>query len=146
MTRKIAVPLLTLILLASCGDDEPSLEQQIIGTITEMEALAEAGERAPFMDMVAGDFQGQLGSLSKEEFRRLMIMQWNVHNRLHAQLFPIHVRDLGPGMAAADFKALITGGRGLIPDSGELYRFKTHWLQDGKDWLLVSAEWEPVRQ
>jgi len=110
-----------------------------------MEAHAEAGERGDFMDMVTGEFKGQLGALSKEEFNRLMIMQWNQHNRLHAQLGPIFVRDLGTDMASAEFKGLITGGRGLLPDSGEFYAFKTTWLREGGDWLLVSAEWEPAR-
>ena len=144
MTRVFIIALLALVLLNACKD-ELSLEQQIIATILEMEELAEAGDRADFMKLVAKDFNGQLGILDKGEFRRFMIMQWNVHQRLHAQLFPISVRSLGEGMAAAEFKALITGGRGLIPDSGQLYSFETRWLQDGNDWLLASARWEPVR-
>ena len=144
MNRFTTGLLLLVLLLAACGD-EMTIEQQIIATIEEMEQRAEAGERAAFMEMVAGDFSGQLGSLTKFQFQRLMIMQWNQHNRLHAQLFPIFVRELGPGMAAADFNALITGGRGLLPESGELYSIETHWMLDGDDWLLVSAEWEPAR-
>ena len=144
MTRGIAGALLALLLLSSCSDD-PTVEQQIIGVITEMEQLAEEGKRGAFMGRVAGDFNGQLGVLTRDEFRRFMIMQWNQNLRLHAQLFPIRVRELGPGMAAANFKALITGGRGLIPERGQVYQIKTTWLQDGDDWLLVSANWEPVR-
>jgi hypothetical protein len=142
--RHIAGLLFVLILLVSCAD-EPTLEQQIIATITEMEALAEEGKRGAFMDMVATEFNGQLGILTRDEFRRFMIMQWNEHQRLHAQLFPIRVLTAGPGRATAEFNALITGGRGLIPDSGQLYAFRTTWLQDGKDWLLLGAQWEPVR-
>lgn len=133
-----------LMLLSACGE-EPTVEQQIIANILELERLAEAGERAAFMDLVADGFEGQLGSLSKEEFRRFMLMQWNEHNRLHAQLFPITVREMDSATAAAEFNALITGGRGLIPDSGELFNIRTLWLlQDGK-WLMASADWEPVR-
>ena len=143
MSRRISGVLLAMLLLPSCGD-EPTVEQQIIGVITEMEQLAEAGKRGAFMDKVAGDFSGQLGVLTRDEFRRFMIMQWNQNLKLHAQLFPIRVRKLGPGMAAADFRALITGGRGLIPERGQLYQIETTWMADGDDWLLVSANWDPV--
>jgi len=144
MTRRIAGTVLALLLLSSCSD-EPTLEQQIIGLITEMEQLMESGKRGAFMKKVAEDFSGQLGALTRDEFRRFMIMQWNQNQRLHAQLFPISVRKLGPGMAAANFKALITGGRGLIPERGQLYQFETTWLKNGDDWLLLSANWDPVR-
>ena len=144
MTRRIGGALLALLLLSACGD-EPTVEQQIIGVITEMEQLAEEGKRGAFMSRVAGDFSGQLGVLTRDEFRRFMIMQWNQNLKLHAQLFPIRVRKLGRGMAAANFKALITGGRGLIPERGQLYQIETTWKKDGDDWLLVSAKWDPVR-
>ena len=141
MNRRAIGVLMTLLLLAGCGD-EMTVEQQIIAAILEMEELAEAGKRAEFMGKVAGEFNGQLGTLSKLEFQRFMIMQWNQHNRLHAQLFPIEVRELGPGMASAEFNALITGGRGLIPDSGQIYSIRTRWIEDDGEWLLVSADWE----
>jgi len=144
MTRCLAFVILMLAILASCSE-ELSLEQQIIGTINEMEQLAEEGKRGAFIDKVAGEFSGQLGVMSKEEFNRFMIMQWNRNNKLHAQLFPISVRSLGPGMAAADFNGLITGGRGLLPERGQLFHFETTWLEDDGEWLLVTANWEPVR-
>ena len=141
--RRTGACLLAL-LLASCAE-ELTLEQQIIGTINEMEAFAEAGERRSFMAMVTEDFSGQLKTLTKEEFRRFMILQWNVNLRLHAALGPIHVRSLGEGMAVADFNGLITGGRGWIPERGQLYKFRTTWLLNGSDWLLATAQWEPIR-
>ena len=143
MARSLTLALLAALLFTSCSD-ELTLEQQIIAAVTQMEALAEDGDRRGFMDMVAGDFSGQLGSLSKDEFRRFMVIQWNEYRRLQAQLFPIHVRELGPGKAAADFKALITGGPGLLPDSGQVYNIRTRWtLLDG-EWLLESADWDPT--
>ena len=75
-TGRLAVTVLTLFLLISCSG-EPTVEQQIIATINEMKQLAEEGKRRPFMDMVAGDFNGQLGALTKDEFHRFMVFQWN---------------------------------------------------------------------
>ena len=130
--------------MPGCGE-EPTLEQQIIGVITEMEELAEAGERGAFMEYVDEAFAGQHGTLLRMEFERFMVLQWNQHQRLYAQLFPISVRAEGPDLASAQFKALITGGRGLLPDQGEFYQFDTTWRRMDGDWRLLSADWIPVR-
>lgn len=132
-------------LVAGCGD-EPSVEQQIIGVITEMETLAEAGERRAFMNLVDDDFQGQQGRMARDDFHRFMVLQWNQNQRLYAQLFPIHVEPVDNDLARARFRALITGGRGLIPERGELYQIETTWRRHGSDWLLVEANWVPVRE
>lgn len=121
-----------------------TVEQQIIAVIREMEARIEAGERRPFMRHVADDFNGQNGRLGRDELRLLVIRQLNQYERLHAQLFPIHVSESGEKSAEASFRALITGGPGLIPESGQVYDFETHWLKQGDKWLLLRASWTPV--
>jgi hypothetical protein len=144
MRRAAACLALLALLLVACKDRR-TVEQQVIGTIIEMEQAAEDGLRAEFMAMVHEDFMGQRGSLDRDSFRLYMIMQWNQHQRLYAQLFPIRVTELGPGQAGARFRALITGGRGLLPDSGELYDISTVWVESGGDWMLLEADWTPAR-
>lgn len=144
MPKTIFLSLLCL-LPVSCSK-ELTVEQKIIGTINAMEALAEEGNRRGFMSMVSEDFQGQLGVLNKDGFFRFMIMQWNVNQRIYFQLGPIHVWSDTPGMADAEFSGLVTGGRGLLPERGQFYQFRTRWVQDGNDWLLIEAEWKPVRR
>ena len=141
----LAIMLAAVSLLPACGA-EPSLEQQIIGVITEMETLAEAGERRAFMNFVDDDFQGQQGQMARDDFHRFMILQWNQNQRLYAQLFPIRVEPVDSDLARARFRALITGGRGLIPERGELYQIETIWRRHGSDWLLLEANWVPVRE
>ena len=143
MIARALMCILFVALTAACSE-ELSVEQQIIGTISKMEAHAEAGERRPFMNMVDDDFSGQQGILSWDEFQRFMIMQWNVNQRLHAQLGPISVFELGPDSAGADFQGLITGGRGLIPERGRFFQFNTTWVRSGGDWKLATARWTPV--
>ncbi|NIP18693.1 MAG: hypothetical protein GWM87_11445 [Xanthomonadales bacterium] len=142
--RRGATLLALLALLATGCRDEPTLEQQIISAVTEMERYAEEGLRADFMSMVHEDFLGQDGTLNRDSFRLYMIMQWNEHQRLYAQLFPIRVSSLGEGQARAAFRALITGGRGLVPDSGELFEISTFWVHADGDWKLLKADWDPV--
>jgi hypothetical protein len=144
MRAKYFLLMLGISLLVSCSKDL-TVAQQIIGTINEMEAHAEAGERRPFMNFVDDTFSGQQNALNKEEFRRFMVLQWNVNQRLHAQLGPIQVSETGPDTAEARFSGLITGGRGLIPERGQLYEFQTTWTRDDGDWLLTAAEWKTIR-
>ena len=130
-------------LLAGCGA-EPSVEQQVIASLEQMEQSAEEGRHLDFMGFVADDFSGQYGGMDRREFHRFMIFQMNENRRLHAQLFPIHVKETGEGMALAQFNILVTGGGGLLPDRGQLFEVETAWVRDDGDWLLSQADWEPV--
>ena len=144
MTRSCLGFALAGLLLAACSESL-TVEQQIIATLRNMEVAAEAGEHFDFMAHVAEDFQGQLGDMDRQAFHRFMIFQINQHRRLRAQFFPIYVTDLGNGQATAKFQLLVTGGAGLLPDSGQLYDVQTRWTRDSSDWMLTGAEWEPVR-
>jgi len=142
--RFILTALLAGVLLVACGD-KLSVEQQIIATLRNMEVAAEEGEHLDFITYVADSFEGQYGSMARRDFHRFMIFQINQHRRLRAQFFPIYVQDLENGRASAHFQLLVTGGAGLVPESGQIYDVETHWIRDGGDWLLDKADWEPAR-
>jgi hypothetical protein len=130
-------------MLTACS--EPlTVEQQVIVTIREMEEKVEAGERRPFMKYLSGDFTAQDGSMNSEQVRALFVYQLNRHKRLRAQLFPISVTETGKGLAVAEFRALVTGGPGWFPDSGQVFDFRTYWRLEEDQWLLTKANWEPV--
>jgi len=135
---------LILVLLAACGE-KLSVEQQIISTLRNMETAAEEGEHLNFMGYVADSFQGQKGSMDRREFHRFMLFQINQHRRLQAQFFPIYVTETGEDTATANFRLLVTGGAGLLPDAGRLFEVTTYWLRDGAGWVLIEADWETVR-
>ena len=109
--------------------------------IAEMEEAGEAGERGRFMDHVTDDFRGQGGEMTREDFRAYMVLQWNRNQRLHAQLFPVTVHAIGDDEARAEFRVLVTGGRGLIPEEGQLYDVETWWRLEGGEWRLSAANW-----
>ena len=135
---------LAAFLLVACGE-KLSVEQQIIATLQVMEEAAEQGEHFEFMGYVANSFSGQNGSMDRREFHRFMIFQINQNRRLHAQFFPIYVQESGEDLASAHFRLLVTGGAGLLPESGRLFEVETQWLRDGSDWMLEKAEWEAVQ-
>ena len=142
--RFVYMSLLAVLMLGGCVE-KLSVEQQIIATLRNMEADAEEGNHLDFMDSIADDFKGQQGAMDRREFHRFMIFQINQHRRLQAQFFPIYVSETGEGLASAHFKILVTGGAGLLPESGQLFEVETRWIRDGGDWLLSGAEWEAVR-
>lgn len=135
--------LLPLVLLAACSQPL-TVEQQVIETIRQMEEKIESGQRLAFMEHIDAGFTGQQGRMNREQVRALVILQLNRYKELQGQLFPISVTETGPDTATAEFRALVTGGPGWIPDSGQVYDFQTAWKKDGSDWLLVSADWKPV--
>lgn len=135
---------LVVLLLEACSK-ELSVEQQIIATLRNMEYAAEEGQHLEFMSYIADSFGAQQGSMDRREFHRFMIFQINQKRRLQAQFFPIYVKDLQDGQASAHFRLLVTGGAGLLPDSGQLFEVDTVWISSGGDWMLTNADWEPVR-
>lgn len=142
---RFVVGLLTLVLLLTSCSEELSVEQQVIATIRNMEYAAEEGLHLEFMGYVANSFSAQHGTMDRREFHRFMIFQINQNRRLRAQLFPIFVTEKGEGLAAANFRVLVTGGAGLLPESGQLFDVETQWVRDSGDWLLQLAEWEAVQ-
>lgn len=143
-TGTLSLLVIPLLLLVACRE-ELSVEQQVIASIETMEAAAEDGRHLDFMSQVADEFQAQYESMDRREFHRFMIFQMNENRRLHANFFPIHVRQTGENGASAEFRVLVTGGAGLLPDRGQLFDVKTDWILDGGDWLLFKADWETAR-
>lgn len=140
----IAGAILGALILSGCAE-KLSTGQQIIAALENMEQAAEQGHHLEFMTYVADDFSGQSGALNRRAFHRFMIFQMNENRRLQAQFFPIHVQEKDDtGSATARFKMLVTGGAGLLPERGQLFEVESGWVRDGTDWLLRSAEWQPV--
>jgi hypothetical protein len=139
--------LLTLLgfglLLSGCAE-ELTIDQQIIAVIGEMEKNGEAGNRGAFMDRVHPAFSGQEGAMTRDDFQRYMYLQWNQNSRLHAQLFPISVAEDWNQQASARFKVLVTGGRGFLPERGQVFDVFTIWQREDGDWFLLRANWTPV--
>ena len=147
MARQVPAVLIAVLLSCmplSCSPP-PSVEQQIIGVIREMEEQVEAGERRAFIAHVADDFVGQHGITTRDELNAMVLLQLNQHRQVQAQLFPISVTPTMPGQAQASFRVLLTGGPGWIPDSGQMYTVGTRWQEHDGDWFLVTARWQAVR-
>jgi hypothetical protein len=121
-----------------------SVEQQVIATIREMESSIENGERGDFMARVDENFIGQDAVMTRDQLNALVFYQLNQHEQIQVQFMPIYITPTEPGKAEGRFDVLLTGGQGWLPDSGQVFSFVTGWHQEGDEWLLRSANWEPV--
>ena len=142
-TLRISTLIVVVAFIAACSKPL-TLQQQIISVIREMEAKIEDGERRPFMNHIADEFDGQNGQFDRDGIRGLVIFQLNRYKNLNAQLLPIRVTESGPDQATANFRALVTGGANWLPESGQLYEFVTQWSYQNGDWMLVKANWTPI--
>ena len=138
--------LIVLILAAAQGCEQPpTVEQRIIAEIRDMEARIEEGARLNFMSHFAEDFRGQGGRMNRDQLRAFVVLQLRRYEKLNARLLPITAQEIGDREATAEFRVLLTGGSGWLPESGQMYRIRTHWRLDDGDWLVVAAWWEPLQ-
>ena len=144
LTRSVPFAALLFALFVGSCDKPLTTEQIIIGKIRNIEAQIEEGERRRFLDNIAEDFRGRNGRMNRQQLHAFVVLQLTRYKELNARLFPINVQTIGDAEASATFKALITGGSGLIPDNGQLYEFTTHWRKDDEEWMVVAADWEPT--
>lgn len=143
MKRFTLIVLLSLLALHTISCSKPlSVEQLIISKIRTIEAQFEDGERRRFMNNIAEDFRAQSGRMNRQQLQAFVVLQLNRYKDLNARLFPITVQEISETEATAQFKALLTGGSGLIPENGQLYAFTTHWRLEDDEWLLVAANWK----
>lgn len=134
-----------LLLLLSAGCSQPlTTSQQIIAVIRDMEARIEDGERRAFLTHIAEDFSGQGGRMSRDDVHAMIVLQMKRYQQLDARLLPIQVKQTGETTAEANFRVLVTGGAGWLPESGQLYEVDTRWDRQGGEWLLIGADWDPV--
>lgn len=127
--------------LPGCGaelDDEDAILQ----TIEDMTEAIEQGDVSAFMDPVAEDFVAINGRLDRRALGLLVRRERLARDAIRVRRMDTEIELVGESRARATFRALATGGSGLLPDEGRFWRIETGWRRDGGDWKLVSAEWE----
>lgn len=132
-----------LALLAACAEPPPD-EERIRVRIEAMQSdLAEGNARA-FLAPIAEDFTAVTRNLDRRAAGLLLRREMLAHESLKARLADLEVALQGEGRAIATMHAVLTGGSGLIPDTGGWYKVTTGWRLDDDEWMLISARWETV--
>jgi len=141
LTRFVAGALLVLLLVAACGEDLGD-ETRIRNAIEGMTEAIERGNVQAFMAPVADDFAAVNGGLDRRGLGLLVRRERLAREAIRVRRGDTEVELVGNARARASFRVLATGGSGLLPDEGRLWRVETGWRKDQGEWKLISAEWE----
>ncbi|KGQ19057.1 hypothetical protein LF41_149 [Lysobacter dokdonensis DS-58] len=139
MKRFLQVAAMVLV-LAGCARTAP--EESLRRTIGEVQTAIEERDAGAVADGIAQDFIGP-GGMDRKAAQRLAAVVFLQNRKVGVTLGPLDIK-LQPGGATVKCTAALTGGdSALLPTSGQVYDVTSTWRQDGDDWELVSAEWEP---
>lgn len=136
----LAAGCLAALLLAGCGptlDDESHIEQ----TIDEMTEALERGNVSDFMAPIADDFMTANGRMDRRALGLLVRRERLARDAIQVRRLDTRIEIIGETRAIASFRALATGGSGLLPDEGRFWTVETGWRREGSEWALISAEW-----
>ena len=126
-------------LFAGCARTPP--EERLRDTIGEAQAAIEQRKVSALDAVLADDFIGP-GGLDRSGARRMAQAIFLRYRDVGLTLGPLDV-DVREQQATVRFTAALTGGAGMLPDSGQVYDVDTGWrLVDG-EWRLVNASWKP---
>lgn len=125
--------------LSGCSRTPPedALRQAIAG----LEDATEKRDAAALRDGLAEDFVGPEG-MDRMGLARMAQGVFLRHQGINANLGPLEM-DVRGEHATVRFTAAVTGGEGLLPDSGQVYEVDTDWRLEGGEWRLVRANWKP---
>jgi hypothetical protein len=135
--------LLTVATVVGCAEPLPDAERIEARIRAMSEALTE-GDTSDFMAPLAEDFTATGRDLDRRAVRFLLRRELLAHERIGVRLFDIDVELRGDDRATARLHAVVSGGTGLIPDTGDWYRLETGWRLDDDEWMLISARWDSV--
>lgn len=141
MNRVRFPALLLAVLLAGCGappDDEQRIEQRLSAMISALES----GDIDDFMAPLADDFVAGERGLDRRAVGLLARRERLARQSIRIRRVDTEIELVGEDRAVARFRALATGGSGLLPDEGRFWRVETGWRRRGGDWEMISAGWE----
>jgi hypothetical protein len=133
--------LLLAVLLAGCGappDDEQRIEQRLSAMISALES----GDIDDFTAPLADDFVAGERGLDRRAVGLLARRERLARQSIRIRRVDTEIELVGEDRAVARFRALATGGSGLLPDEGRFWQVETGWRRRGGDWEMISAGWE----
>lgn len=133
------VALFALVLMAACARTPP--EEQLRATIAALQSAVEKRDGLTLQDVIADDFIGP-GGLDRDGARRMAQAMFLRYRDVGVSLGPLDI-ELREQHATVRFTAALTGGAGVLPESGQLYDVETGWRLENGEWRLVNAGWKP---
>lgn len=133
---------LLLVMLLGCSEPE-SAEAMVATKIEQIQQGIESKSADDVLDNIYDQF-GTAKGQDKQWIKRTLAFYMLRHQAINTVITSIQVEVESIDSAKAQFNALLTGGEGLIPQRGALYRVQTDWRIEGGEWVLVYADWEKI--
>ena len=135
----IASLVLVFGLLTGCAE-EKSDEAMIQEQIKILQEAIETHDRGKFMAVIDTEYYDQLNS-DRKSLQRMLLGFFLRYKDISvyvsaSQVAVMQVR------AEVQSQILVTGGKGLLPESARHYQVTSCWKKVADDWLLSCLEWE----
>lgn len=134
----LCVLLMVVLALAGCARTPP--EERLRATIDGMQQAVEQRDGSALQEAIAEDFIGPDG-LDRDGARRMAQGMFLRYRDVGVNLGPLDI-ELRDQHATVRFTAALTGGAGVLPESGQLYDVETGWRLEEGEWRLVNADWK----
>lgn len=134
-----AIACVWLAALVACARTPP--EQALRDSMVSLQGSIEARDANSVAAALAEDFIGPDG-LDRAGARRIAQLGFMRHRDVAVDIGPLDI-ELRAEHATVRFTAVLRGGSGLLPESGQVYDVRTAWRRSGDEWLLVNAHWQP---
>lgn len=133
---------LGLMLFVQGCDSTPdqTLVEQHIRSIAE---AIEEKKASTVLDFIDDDFLSAEGK-DKKWAKQMLAFHSLRNQKISTSITQINVTtdEQFDDVMHSEFTALLTGGQGLLPERGQVYRVKIWWRKKGGDWLITRAEWD----
>lgn len=152
MKNRLLISLLAIVslLIAACGSDPESPEQQIYRMLADMESAVQERSLDRVKSMVSPDYSDEWHP-SRSAALRSLIFYFQGHQSIHLLT---RVADLQISDDAKSARLLVYVGMAgkpianadyLIALNADLFSFDISLINDGDDWQVRGASWQRVR-
>ncbi|GLQ90935.1 hypothetical protein [Dyella flagellata] len=129
-----------LLTLAAAGCHRTPDEMLIRHAIDNAAQAAEQVDASAVVRPLTDDFDGNSGTMTRQDLGNLLRVAKFRGETLHAVLGAVDVQPRGERYVAS-FTVTLTSGGKLFPSQLGVFQVETAWRRDGHDWRCYSATW-----
>lgn len=123
------------------GCSKSPTEDIIQKNIEAIETHIEKKQTGDSLALFHDNFNSSKG-YDKNWVKRTLLLHQMRHQNIEIVISNVEVIVKDEYTAYANLHALATGGQGLLPTQGAIYKVETEWRNEDGDWLLVHSQWE----
>lgn len=131
---------IALLISAATGCHRTPDEVLIRQAIDKAAQAAEQVDASAVIQPLTDDFDGNSGTMTRQDIGNLLRAAKFRGETLHAVLGPIDIEPRGERYMAS-FTVTLTSGGKLFPSQLGVYKVESAWRRESHDWRCYSATW-----